>query len=82
MNLQTDAKAPEARNTTWAGEPGEHLRSFLFRHEKSNLGPRDPRMPILQQAARTQKARRNGHYELRLVLSLFNRSIILRHWRE
>ena len=27
MNLQPD-KAPEARNTTWAGEHGEHLRSF------------------------------------------------------
>jgi hypothetical protein len=27
MNLQTD-KRPEARNTTWAGEHGEHLRSF------------------------------------------------------
>ena len=27
MNPQPD-KAPEARNTTWAGEHGEHLRSF------------------------------------------------------
>jgi hypothetical protein len=59
-------------------EVGDKLREYYFATKKSNLEPRDTQMTILQQAARTQKARRNGHYELQLVLSPFNQSIILR----
>jgi hypothetical protein len=33
-------------------------------------------MSILQQAVRAQKVRRTVHYELRLVLSLFDQSIL------
>ena len=49
MNLQPD-KAPEARNTTWAGEHGEHLRSFQSPEELFLLT-----LPFIERAYRTCK---------------------------